>query len=142
MIYAKVIAVKDGDTIEILYEGKPMRIRMAHIDCPELGKSQPFGRAAKTFTSAMCYGQQVTIFNEGVFDRYKRLIAVVINKAGLNVNKELMKAGLAWHFLRYSSDTTYAQLEKLARQKKMGLWKDENPIPPWKWRNHKTVEVQ
>jgi micrococcal nuclease len=134
-ITGKVIAVKDGDTIEILYNGKPLTIRFAHIDCPEIKKSQPFGKDAKKFTSALCFGQTVTVVNEGKFDRYKRLIAVVINEQNKNVNKELVKAGLAWHFKKYSSDTTYDNLETIARQNKLGLWIDDNPIPPWNWRS-------
>jgi len=36
----KVIKVTDGDFINIIYEGKPLRIRLAEIDAPERG--QPF----------------------------------------------------------------------------------------------------
>lgn len=131
---AKVIAVKDGDTIEVLYENNPIIVRLAHIDCPEIKKHQPFGQAAKKFTSDICFGQTVTIQNEGKFDRYKRLLAVVINNKNENVNKALVKAGFAWHFLKYSTDTSYRNLEAIARKSKIGLWADENPTPPWKWR--------
>ena len=132
-ISGKVIAVKDGDTIEILYEGKPLAIRFAHVDCPEIRKSQPFGKASKLFTSNLCFGQTVTVINDGKFDRYKRLIAVVLNEKKENVNKELVKAGLAWHFMKYSTDMTYTLLEQEARQNKVGLWKDQNPVAPWEW---------
>lgn len=131
----KVIGVKDGDTIEVLYENNPLTIRFAHVDCPELKNHQPFGQAAKKFTSDICFGQVVTVENEGKFDRYKRLIAVVINDKNVNVNKELLKAGLAWHFLKYSSDKTYDDLEAVARQNKVGLWADQTQTPPWEWRN-------
>jgi micrococcal nuclease len=130
----KVIAVKDGDTIEVLYENNALTIRLAHIDCPEIKKHQPFGQAAKKFTSNICFGQLVTVENEGKFDRYKRCIAVIINDKNENVNKALVKAGLAWHFLKYSTDTAYDKLEAIARQSKVGLWADENPTPPWQWR--------
>jgi endonuclease YncB( thermonuclease family) len=133
-ISGKVIVVKDGDTIEILYDGKPLTIRLAHIDCPEIKKGQPFGKAAKQFTSDHCYGQFVTAVNEGKYDRYKRLIAVIINEKNENVNKELVKAGLAWHFKKYSTDTSYDDLELIAKQNKVGLWIDNNPTPPWDWR--------
>ena len=133
-IHGKVIAVKDGDTIEILFNGKPLRIRFAHVDCPEIKKKQPFGNVAKQFTSDMCFGQVVTVLSEKKFDRYKRLIAVIINDKGQNVNKELVKAGLAWHFKKYSNDNDYSELEKTARQNHIGLWADENPTPPWEWR--------
>ena len=42
---AKVIGVKDGDTIEVLKEKQSIIIRLSDIDCPE--KSQPNGSAAK-----------------------------------------------------------------------------------------------
>ena len=133
-ITGKVIAVKDGDTIEILYDGKPLTIRFAHVDCPEIKKGQPFGQAAKQFTSDLCFGQNVTVINEGKYDRYKRLIGVIINEKNENVNKELVKSGFAWHFKKYSTDTSYDDLELTARQNKIGLWVDDNPTPPWDWR--------
>lgn len=136
-IKGKVIGVSDGDTITILWDGKPLKIRFAHVDCPELKRSQPFGRAAKKFTSDACYAQIVTIENEGKYDRYKRLIGVVINEKGENVNKELVRAGLAWHFKKYSTDESYDVLESAARAQKLGLWADANPTPPWIWRKMK-----
>ena len=52
----------------------------------------------------------------------------------ININKELVKNGLAWHFKKYSSDVEYAKLERQARKSKVGLWKEKNPIAPWDWR--------
>lgn len=134
-ITGKVIKIKDGDTIDILFNGKALTIRFAHIDCPEYKSKQPFGTNARQFTSDLCFGQTVTIENEQKFDRYKRLIGVVINEKGQNLNKELIKAGLAWHFKKYSNDSSYVDLENKARQSKFGLWTDSNPTPPWEWRN-------
>lgn len=134
VITGKVIAIKDGDTIDILFDGKPFTIRFAHVDCPEIRKGQPFGKAAKTFTSDLCFGQIVTVLNEGKYDRYKRLIGIIITEKNENVNKELIKAGFAWHFKQFSTDTSYANLEITARQNKLGIWADENPTPPWNWR--------
>jgi micrococcal nuclease len=134
----KVIAVKDGDTIEILCDEKLLTIRFAHVDCPEIRKKQPFGTTAKQFTSALCFGRLITVQHENKFDRYKRLIGVVINDEGKNVNKELVKAGYAWHFMQYSNDMEYNRLEKTAREKRVGLWVDSNPAPPWQWRAPKS----
>ncbi len=132
---ARVIAIKDGDTIEVLYNNSTIVIRLEHIDCPEVKKHQPFGQAAKRFTSDKCFGQTVTIQHNNKFDRYRRLIAIIINDKNENVNKELVKAGLAWHFIKYSTDTSYGTLEAMARKNKTGLWADENPVPPWNWRH-------
>ena len=136
-IEGKVIAVKDGDTIEILFDGKPLAIRLAHIDCPEMKKKQPYGTAAKKFTADFCFRKIVRVENDGKFDRNKRMIAVVYNENGINLNRQLVKAGLAWHFKKYSSDMVYAQLEIAARNSRAGLWAENNPTPPWEWRKPK-----
>jgi endonuclease YncB( thermonuclease family) len=51
----KVVAIKDGDTIEVLYNGKAIRVRLAHMDCPE--KGQPYGSRAKEYASDLCYSR-------------------------------------------------------------------------------------
>ena len=128
----KVISIKDGDTIAILYNNKTLTIRLAHIDCPE--KKQPYGQAAKQFMSDKCFGQTVTIQHHNEYDRSKRLIGEVITASGENLNKALVKAGLAWHYKKYSTDASYAALEQEARKRRIGLWSEPNPIAPWEWR--------
>ena len=128
----KVISIKDGDTIAILYNNKTLTIRLAHIDCPE--KKQPYGQAAKQFMSDKCFGQTVTIQHHNEYDRSKRLIGEVITASGENLNKALVKAGLAWHYKKYSTNTSYAALEQEAKKQRIGLWSEPNPVAPWEWR--------
>ncbi len=130
---AKVIAVKDGDTIDVLSDNRKITVRLAHIDCPE--KKQPFGTVARQFTANRCFGQEVTVVNENKYDRNRRLIAVVLNERRENVNLELVKAGLAWHFKKYSTDSIYGLAEVKARRDRTGLWRDEEPVAPWSWRS-------
>ena len=128
----KVIGVKDGDTVSLLMEGKEQTVRLAHIDCPE--KKQPYGTKAKQMVSDLCFGKYVKVIGDGKLDRNKRLIAEIVLENGININKTLVKNGLAWHFKKYSKDPKYAQLEIEARHKKAGLWKEKDPIAPWDWR--------
>ena len=51
----RVVGVSDGDTITVLSKGKPERIRLHGIDCPE--KRQAFGKRAKQFASRLTYGK-------------------------------------------------------------------------------------
>lgn len=127
----KVVAIKDGDTYNVMCDGKERTIRLEHIDCPE--KSQPFGKNAKQFASNLCFGKIAKVVSKGKTDRYKRLIAEVYVD-DICVNKELVKNGLAWHFIKYSENKEYAVLEIYARQNKLGLWADTEPIAPWEWR--------
>lgn len=128
---AKVIGIKDGDTIEVLFNKIPIIIRLEHIDCPE--KKQPFGKKAKQFVSNLVFGKTVNIFSKGNKDRWGRLIAVVKIK-DINLNKELVKNGLAMHYKKYSKDTTYDLLEKKAKSDKIGMWSQPNVIAPWRYR--------
>ena len=139
---AKVIKVIDGDTIDVLYNEKPIRVRLAHIDCPEIKKGQPYNKAAKQFVSDLCFGREVEVLNNAEYDRWGRLVGVIINDKKQNVNKEILRAGLGWHYKKYSSDTSYTNLEIKARDQKIGLWADEKPVPPWEWKeNSKQAET-
>lgn len=131
---AKVIRIIDGDSMEVLYEGQPVKIRLSHIDSPELKKSQPYGKAAKKALSDLCYGQYVTVQIEK-YDRYGRAIAIIVNTNKQIVNQQMIIQGMAWHFKRYSKDPLYARLEREAKKNKTGLWKDPDAVPPWEWRS-------
>lgn len=130
-ISGSVISVKDGDTIEILHEGKPVKIRLFGIDCPE--RKQDFGAKAGRFTSDQCYGRIVSILPHGK-DKYRRLLGVVILPDGRNLNELLVKEGYTWRY-KYSKDHQLALLEEEARNKKKGLWAMPAPVAPWLFRS-------
>ena len=131
----KIIGVKDGDTVEGLYYQFPINIRLEHIDAPE--KRQSFGTKSKQKLSDLCFGKNVTIISNGRngnYDSRGRLISEIILEDGTNVNKEMVKSGLAWHYKKYSSNLEYARLEELAMKNKVGLWSDPNAVSPWSFR--------
>jgi micrococcal nuclease len=130
-IQGKVIKIADGDTFTMIFDNDfDVRVRLNGIDCPE--KSQPFSKRAKQALSDFIFGKMVVVqYKEK--DRYGRVIGDVYID-GLHVNYEMVKLGLAWHFKRYSDDEELNSLEKDARYKRIGLWSDKKPIPPWEWR--------
>ena len=69
-------------------------------------------------------------------DRYGRIVAWVIVD-GENLCEELVRAGLAWHYKKYSSHQSLADLEIQAQRKKIGLWSDPRPVPPWAYRRRR-----
>lgn len=130
----KVVKVSDGDTIQVMHEGKAEKIRLSGIDCPE--SKQAFGQAAKKFVLEIAAQKTVTVYVETT-DRYGRTVGEVILPDGRNLNKELVRAGYAWWYRKYSSDQTLAALEIEARNARRGLWSDPAPVPPWEWRHKK-----
>ncbi len=127
----KVIGVSDGDTITVLTNGQPEKIRLADIDCPE--KKQPFGQKAKEYCSNLCFGKPVVV-SYASRDRYKRIIGRIKLTNGNILNEELVKAGMAWCYVKYCKIPLLYELERQAKQSRLGLWKDDNPTPPWLWR--------
>jgi len=130
----KVVRVLDGDTIEVLVDKKPVRVRLAEIDCPE--KNQPFGQAAKKYVVKIAAQKIVTVESK-TKDRYGRTIGEVFMSNGDSLNRLLIRDGYAWQYKKYSKDESLAELESQARKNKVGLWQDNNPIPPWGWRRGK-----
>jgi micrococcal nuclease len=122
----QVIRVLDGDTIEVLHEKKPERIRLYGIDCPE--KGQAFGQKAKQATSSLLFGKEVRIESHGT-DKHRRTLGTVFD-GDPNVNRELVKEGWCWWFRKFvPKDQMLKQLEQEAKEAKKGLWTDPNPVP-------------
>ena len=81
-------------------ESKQAKIRHAAIDCPE--KKQPYSQKAKQFTADLVAGKVVKVWEVDT-DRYGRIVGFVfVNDK--NLNKELLSAGLAWHYKQYNRD--------------------------------------
>lgn len=126
----KVIGVLDGDTIDVLHDGRTERIRLHGIDCPE--KGQAFGQRAKQFTFELVFGKEVKVWDRGR-DKYGRTIGEVVLDDGRVLNRALVAAGMAWAYRKYS--TVYVTEEADARTARRGLWGDPDPVPPWEFRH-------
>jgi micrococcal nuclease len=130
----QVIAISDGDTLTVLRERTPVKLRLHGIDAPEAG--QDFGAQAKAAAAELAFGKTVTVRHLGT-DRYHRSVALVVLPDGRLLNHELVRSGFAWWFSTYApADATLERLEAEARQAKRGLWSQPHPIPPWDWRHH------
>ena len=134
-----VVGVSDGDTITVLVDKTPYKIRLAGIDAPE--SRQAFGQASKQHLSALVYKKPVTVLWDKK-DRYGRTLGKVLID-GTDACLEQVKAGLAWHYKRYASEqpaqdrADYAAAEDKAKGERIGLWSDAQPPAPWDWRREK-----
>ena len=66
-------------------------------------------------------------------DRNSRTIADGV-EAGCWVTLEMIRAGFAWRYVKYSSDGRLIDAEAAARGARRGLWVDPAPVAPWEWR--------
>ncbi len=128
----KVIKVTDGDSINILHEGKPLRIRLAEIDAPERG--QPFWEKSRKALADYVSGKEVTV-EEVDIDRYKRLVGQVY-VGDLWVNGALVRGGYAYVYPKYATSSRLYEFEREAKESKAGVWKlpENERVKPWEWR--------
>ena len=140
-ITGEVVKVIDGDTV-IIQDGEDrFKIRLAHIDAPEL--SQDCGQHAKTTLSILCESKNVYVeFHQ--IDMYGRIIGTIylhkfFGVYSGNINKAMVEHGCAWWYEEFSNDPEYATLQAKAKQEGIGVWAKhwETCIPPWEYRKNK-----
>ena len=133
----KVVKITDGDTLYVLDANyKQHKIRLAGIDAPE--RKQAYGLASRKHLLSIVAGKQVTIEYQKR-DRYGRIVGKVLLD-GIDVCLAQVKAGFAWHYKKYQHEQSledqrlYADAEIRAREERLGLWRENNPNPPWEYR--------
>ncbi|MGJ0377327.1 thermonuclease family protein [Aliarcobacter cryaerophilus] len=133
-LIGKVVKVSDGDTVTILTSDKTQhKIRLNDIDAPE--KKQAFGNKSKDNLAKYIAGKTVTVQYQKK-DKYKRVLGTIYYN-NTDINLQQVKDGYAWVYKKYSNNQTYYKAEKLARDKRVGLWIDKNLLEPWEFRRKK-----
>jgi len=132
VLEGRVTRVIDGDTLEVLIENRPVRVRIAGIDTPERGQS--WASRSKQALSDRVFGKQVRVI-EVAEDIYGRTVGEVYAD-NVCVGCELVREGHAWVYRRFTDDAVLMQLEDDAREARRGLWAlpASDRMPPWEWR--------
>jgi micrococcal nuclease len=139
------IEVIDGDTIKVknlnhpkTNTSKPLRIRLFGIDAPEL--SQPHGIESKEWLIKELKSQDITIQMLEDLDYYGRVVAKIFTDTSY-INVSSVIDGKSWVFSKYIPNeeerTNYEDYQQQAKENKIGLWADENPVEPWVFRKNK-----
>jgi endonuclease YncB( thermonuclease family) len=131
VVTGRVIGVHDGDTLTVLTAAKEqVKFRLHGVDAPELG--QAYGEQSKQALSAKAFGKTVKAVVVDT-DRYGRAVADLYAD-GEWINLKMVADGWAWQYRLYSKSEELAAAEAAARQRRLGLWADKKPEPPWEYR--------
>ena len=126
----KVARVIDGDTIQVLSDGRQYTVRLIGADTPETKHPtkavQRFGQEASAFTTAALEGRTVQLETDrtgDTVDRYGRWLRYVYLD-GQNFNARLISEGYAHAIrgFRYSKRAVFIRLEEAAKRLGKGLW--------------------
>lgn len=127
-ITGRVVGVVDGDTLDLLWNGRATRIRLQGINTTERG--EPYYQKGKTSLSELVYGKEVVVELNGETNN-GRLIGVVFS-GGENINLEQVRRGLAWHCANYLPSRDFSEAEAKARKSVLGIHSVTGLArPPW-----------
>ncbi len=149
-INGRVVSVADGDTLTILDPANNVqhKIRLAGIDAPE--KRQPFGQRSRQHLGHLAHRKDATALCSKI-DRYRRRVCKVMVQPPdcptcdktLDIGLAQVAVGGAWWYREYAKEQSsgdrqqYESAEQEARGKRLGLWVEKKPVPPWEWRKAK-----
>jgi len=131
-ISGAVAVVIDGDTLTVVDDAKKQhRVRLAGIDAPQA--KQPFGLQSAHSLARLCFKKAAKVEWKA---KERGLLVGEVTCDGVAANGEQVRRGMAWVSPRQTGPgSPLFELEAYARLRKVGLWADEKPIPPWEWRS-------
>ncbi|MCP9915566.1 thermonuclease family protein [Cyanobium sp. ATX 6F1] len=132
---ATVLSIGDGDSLRVLQGGRPISVRLACIDAPELSQ-HPYGERSRQYLrTRLRIGSRVRLLPQTV-DRYGRTVAEVI--AEVNLGLAMVEDGQAFTYRRYlaaCNQQDYLEAEFRASRHRFGVWERPGGIPrPWEVR--------
>ena len=134
-LQGQVVAVVSGDTLRIRDDRKVQyTVRLAGVDAPE--KFQAYGQRSLDSLRELAFQRYVTV--EGTGTGSPRIGRVRVE--GRDISLEQLQLGAVWYdrsraqALPEADRQAYAAAQEDARQRRTGLWRDKQPIPPWDYR--------
>ena len=135
-----IVAVVDGDTAKIEFQGETISMRIIGIDTPETVHPsrpvEPFGPEATVRARELLEGKTVKLEYDADpehdrFGKYGRLLVYLRLEDGTDFGKSMVAAGFARAYPKYpfSRSKEYLAVEAVAKKAKKGLWGLEPAVP-------------
>lgn len=135
----KMRRVWGGDHFEFGDSNQLHYVSIRGVDCPKPG--QEFYSESWRTTRKIARGKDVRI---EVVDRDESMVEIadvfLVNQdaadieGDLNLGLELIRLGLGWFDgTEFENSDLFKQAEEEARTKKIGLWSEADPVPPWEF---------
>ena len=144
-----VVGVSEGDQITVNSFGTEINVRLYGIAAPQTAKvdkftgwskaGQPYAEEAFRALSIKILHQQVKveIRKTLVFNNNAKQVALaVVYLDGRNINLEMVAEGWAWADKKLATKgdlAGYQAAQKRARARRIGLWTQGIPQPPWEF---------
>jgi len=139
VITGKVIGVLSGDIFRMrISTNFDVKVRLAGIAAPV--KHQVYSEDSKSNLFRRIIDKDVAI--QRLNTSMKGVVFVVqAYSNGKWINRDIVAEGWGWYFPQTYKSDELAGAQQLAISKKLGIWADKNPIPPWKYRKPAQVNT-
>jgi micrococcal nuclease len=125
----RIVRVIEGDALLFETGDSTFEVHMYGIDAPDKGQ---------VFSEETIEYMELYLWHEAEINLKKNInqegISVILFIDGKNINNDLVKNGYAWYDKLHAVDAELAYSEMYARNKKNGLWMNDDPTPPWEFR--------
>lgn len=129
----QVVSIVDGDTLVLQVERRRHQVRLVGIDAPE--RVQSFGAHARANLGRLAFQRQATADCPPRAAVGPSPCKVLV--AGQDIGLRQLADGMAWRDAGTQTPedaAAYQQAEMLAKLRRLGLWSEAHPTPPWNWR--------
>jgi len=122
----KAGSIYDGDTLRVFCKGEELKLRLCGIDAPE--KAQAGGIESRNYLRGRLPDNSLVRVHAIEKDRYGRTVAEILLGETF-INAEMVKAGHAWHYRRYSRNCpNRGEIVEAANNTQL------TGMPPWEFR--------
>ncbi|GIH26088.1 hypothetical protein Aph01nite_43980 [Acrocarpospora phusangensis] len=127
-ILVKIKKIVDGDTVDVTYKSKTLRVRLLEIDAPERGKCWYKTATARTAALLPVGKGAYVLRDKDPKDQYGRYLFYIWNAGGTFVNRNLVRYGYAKAVL-YKPNDKYIKVMRAdqakAKAERLRIWSDK-----------------
>lgn len=126
-----VTRVVDGDTIDVLIDGKKTPVRFIGMNAPETYQGQSpecYAEESLRYVKNRIEGKNITLIADSTQenkDKYERLLRYILLEDGTNLNLELIQKGYAREYtykIPYQYQQEFRLAQDTAKKTTAGLW--------------------
>ena len=126
----KVGSLADADTLRVVKNGRELQLKLCGIETPQQ-KSELALESRDYLESLVAKGDGTIFITPVTLDKYGNTVAELFVPIGdqkvVLLNSQMVSRGYAWHDKKHSSNCPSRRglviAERIAREKKLGVWK-------------------
>ena len=153
-----MVGVSEGDRLTVNSFGTEINVQLYGLAAPQTAKVDKFtgwSKAGQPYAEEAFRALSIKVLHEQVKIEIRRTLVfkndtkqvalAVVHLDGRNINLEMVADGWGWADKRSASKRdfpVYLAAQKAARAKRIGLWNQGIPQPPWEFKPQLKINIK